>query len=245
MPKLYEKKPVLHAIIWILIYIFMANMGVALSKILGVDNLGNGILFLILSIVLFFYIKKNHWISYYGFQKLNEENFKKTYFYIPFLLLIILNGITGFNSELKVIDILSILLFMGSVGFLEELIFRGFLYKAILAKGNVVKAILISGITFGLGHIVNLFNGYTGTEQIMQIIGATAIGIMLTVIFQVTGNIIPGMIFHFMFNFVSSISKDASLKINIICLILMAVTSVVYTIYLFKFVHRDDIKQAI
>lgn len=72
MLKLYEKKPVLHAIIWILIYIFMANMGVALSKILGVDNLGNGILFLILSIVLFFYIKKNHWISYYGFQKLNQ-----------------------------------------------------------------------------------------------------------------------------------------------------------------------------
>ena len=185
MPKLYEKKPVLHAIIWILIYIFMANMGVALSKILGVDNLGNGILFLILSIVLFFYIKKNHWISYYGFKKLNEENFKRTYFYIPFLLLIILNGITGFNSELKVIDILSILLFMGCVGFLEELIFRGFLYKAILAKGNVVKAILISGITFGLGHIVNLFNGYTGTEQIMQIIGAAAIGIMLFLKLQV------------------------------------------------------------
>lgn len=245
MLKLYEKKPVLHAIIWILIYIFMTSMGTVLSEMVGVDNLGNGILFLILSIVLFFYIKKNNRISYYGFQKINQENFKKTYFYIPFLLLIILNGITGFDSELKVIDILNILLFMGCVGFLEELIFRGFLYKAILAKGNVVKAVLISGVTFGIGHIVNLFNEYTGTEQIMQIIGAVAIGIMLTVIFEVTGNIVPGMIFHFLFNLASSISKYATLKINIICLVMMVITSVVYTIYLFKFVDRDDTKEVI
>lgn len=59
---------------------------------------------------------------------------------------------------------------------------------------------------------------------------------MLTVIFEVTSSIVPGMIFHFLFNFASSISKDVTFKINIICLGLTVFMAVIYTIHLFKFV---------
>lgn len=44
------------------------------------------------------------------------------------------------------------------VGFIEELIFRGFLFKA-MAKDGIKSAIIVSSITFGLGHIINLVNG--------------------------------------------------------------------------------------
>ncbi|MBD5536303.1 MAG: CPBP family intramembrane metalloprotease [Lachnospiraceae bacterium] len=47
---------------------------------------------------------------------------------------------------------------MPCVGFIEEVIFRGFLFKA-LAENNVKSAVIISSVTFGLGHLVNLFNG--------------------------------------------------------------------------------------
>ena len=40
------------------------------------------------------------------------------------------------------------------VGFLEELIFRGFHFLAI-AKDSVAQAIIISSVTFGIGYIVN------------------------------------------------------------------------------------------
>lgn len=47
---------------------------------------------------------------------------------------------------------------MLGVGFLEEVIFRGLLFTAI-AKDNIKSAAVISSVTFGIGHIVNLING--------------------------------------------------------------------------------------
>ena len=48
------------------------------------------------------------------------------------------------------------------VGFLEEVIFRGFLFKA-LCRTSVKQAVVISSVTFGIGHIVNLLEraGYS------------------------------------------------------------------------------------
>lgn len=48
---------------------------------------------------------------------------------------------------------------------------------------NVKRAILISSITFGLGHIVNLLNGKNILETLMQICYAVAIGFLFTIIF--------------------------------------------------------------
>lgn len=56
---------------------------------------------------------------------------------------------------------------MAIVGYVEEIIFRGFLYKAI-EKDNVKQAIIISAATFGAGHIVNLtskFSNHNISEQ--------------------------------------------------------------------------------
>lgn len=47
---------------------------------------------------------------------------------------------------------------MALAAYVEEIIFRGFLYK-VIEKDNVKQAIVISAVTFGAGHIVNLFTG--------------------------------------------------------------------------------------
>ena len=65
---------------------------------------------------------------------------------------------SGFPVILPAVDTVCYILSMLCVGFLEEVIFRGFLFRA-LAKENVNKAIIITSVTFGLGHILNLFNG--------------------------------------------------------------------------------------
>ena len=62
------------------------------------------------------------------------------------------------------------------VGFLEEVIFRGLLFQAI-AKDNIKSAVIISSVTFGIGHIINLFNG-SGMDlvnNLCQIVFAFAI----------------------------------------------------------------------
>ena len=55
---------------------------------------------------------------------------------------------------------------MALVGFAEELIFRGFLFKAMLKDGKPIVAIIVSSVTFGMGHIINLLTGQTGLVYI-------------------------------------------------------------------------------
>ena len=62
------------------------------------------------------------------------------------------------------------------VGLLEELIFRGFLFKA-MCRESIRWAVVVSSVTFGLGHILNLVNGsgMSLAENLVQIIKCTKI----------------------------------------------------------------------
>lgn len=125
------------------------------------------------------------------------------------------------------------------VGFIEEVIFRGFLLKGIQVKSNVKKAILVSGITFGLGHIVNLSRGYGYGELIAQIIVAIAIGVMLSLLVILTHRLLPGIIFHMVFNITGSITIENR---NIEAYILLAILLIIipFNIYLYQKIKQTQ-----
>ena len=83
----------------------------------------------------------------------------------------------GVTIKLSVLETALYVLSMLCVGFIEEIIFRGFLFKA-LCKDNLKLAIVISSVTFGMGHIVNLLNGSDLIPTLLQIAYATAIGFL-------------------------------------------------------------------
>ena len=82
---------------------------------------------------------------------------------------------------------------MVNIGFLEEIIFRGILYKSI-EKDNQKLAIIISSLTFGIEHIVNLLNGADLVPTLMQICYAIAIGFLFVTIFNKSKSLIPCII---------------------------------------------------
>ena len=92
------------------------------------------------------------------------------------------------------------------VGFLEEIIFRGFLFLA-MAKNNTKEAIVVSSMTFGIGHIVNLLNGAPLLGTLMQIIFAVAVGFTLVLLFYKGGSLLPCIVFHSLNNAFSVIEK--------------------------------------
>ena len=90
------------------------------------------------------------------------------------------------------------------VGFLEEIIFRGLLFHA-MRKDGVRSAILVSSLTFGMGHIINLFNG-SGTEllpNLLQVLYATAAGFMFVMIYYRTERLLVCIAAHGVFNALS------------------------------------------
>ncbi|MBR2132663.1 MAG: CPBP family intramembrane metalloprotease, partial [Oscillospiraceae bacterium] len=98
------------------------------------------------------------------------------------------------------------------VGFIEEVIFRGLLFKAI-AKDNIKEAIIISSVTFGLGHLVNAING-SGMDlvaNLCQVVGAIAIGLLFVTIFYRSGSLLPCIITHSAIDAVSVFANEATL----------------------------------
>ena len=121
------------------------------------------------------------------------------------------------------------------VGFLEEVIFRGLLFKAI-AKDNIKSAVIISSVTFGIGHIINLFNG-SGmdlVDNLCQIVFAITVGFLLVTIFCRGGSLLPCIIVHSAINTLGTFANDANLttEMHLLHLASLIVITVAYTLIL-------------
>ena len=95
---------------------------------------------------------------------------------------------------------------MALAAYVEEIIFRGFLYK-VIEKDNVKQAIVISAVTFGAGHIVNLFTGQASLETFLQMGYAIAIGFAFVLCFYKSGSLIPCIVTHAIINMTSKFSN--------------------------------------
>jgi membrane protease YdiL (CAAX protease family) len=121
---------------------------------------------------------------------------------------------------------------MFNVGFIEEVIFRGFLFK-MMAKSNIKSAIIVSSITFGMGHIINLLNGAELVPTLLQICYATATGYLFVIIFHKSKSLVPCIITHCLVNSLSvfNVENDISLYISPLFL---TVIPLAYAIYINK-----------
>jgi membrane protease YdiL (CAAX protease family) len=137
---------------------------------------------------------------------------------------------------------------MTFVGFAEELIFRGFLFKAILKDGNVRTAIIISSVTFGLGHILNLLIGQDLIETLVQIVFAVAVGFVFTMTFYKGGSLWPCILAHSVIDVTSVFFSGSSVVLSWIIHIIVFALSIIYCIYLAKrvetpVINRVDMQQ--
>ena len=170
----------------------MQNFGVTDYRV----TLINAIFSLIL-ISLIIILKRT---KYYCLCRVNNP--KKFLYFIPLYLIATVNIWPGISINNSNLEIIFYILTMINVGFIEEIIFRGFLFKAI-EKDNVNKAIIISAVTFGIGHIINLINGADFIPTLIQIIYATALGFLFVIIFYKSKSLIPSILTHSLINSLS------------------------------------------
>ena len=229
-----RKKQACISITWIVAYCVLMSIGDSLSESVGISKSITLPIALIMSGVLLIFIKRNRLDNEYGLCK-SKVSAGKMLFYLPLVILMSANLIYGFKLKLSLAETVLYILTMLCVGFLEEVIFRGLLFKS-MAENGVKSAIIVSGITFGIGHIINLFNG-SGAEllpNILQIIYATAAGFMLVMIFHKTGSLIPCIVFHGIFNALSVFADESALSLNqrIISCVFLVVVSGGYGAYI-------------
>lgn len=238
MRKLMEKRPILHAVLWIILYIVVVNAGDALSEAAGAPYM-TGILLIFLSAALLFYLRKNQRLAEYGLCRVTGQDARRVLFYIPLIVLAFIQLLEGVSRTVTAADVAVACLLMIGTGFIEEVLFRGFLYQGIRRRRGVAPAVLISGITFGLGHIVNLLRGYTSAAQAEQIVLAIAIGIALAMLVAVARSLIPGILFHIMYNITGTIGASDRIR-SLHLLLAIFVIAALYALFLIRFLPKKE-----
>lgn len=241
MKKLYEKSEVLFSIFWIVIYVVGTSTADSVSKTLGIEKSVTFIFLSLLSVFLFIWIKRNNHLNKYGICK-TDIPAKKFLYYLPLLFIASCNLWFGIKMNFSLGETL---LYVGSmffVGFLEELIFRGFLFKA-MSKDNVRTAIIVSSVTFGIGHIVNLING-SGAEllsNMLQIVYAVAFGFLFVILFYRGKSLLPSILTHSAINMLSAFANEPKTDFMMIGVsIVLTVFAIAYSLVLLKTLPKQE-----
>ena len=252
MKKLYQKDEIWFAVLWIVLYVVLFqnadNISNSISK--SISSLVSSVLTLIgalafpklitapvaliLSAVLYGFIRKNGLTAYYGLCPF-KGNRKAYLYFLPLVVLCSTNLWRGVTMNLTIASSILHIISMCCVGFLEEVIFRGLLFEA-MRKDNVKVAIIVSSVTFGIGHIINLING-SGAEllpNLLQVVYATAAGFMFVMMYYKSKSMIVCIVAHGVFNALSVFANEANAtaEMRILTAILLTVITGSYALYL-------------
>ena len=210
MKKLYGKNELTFALVWIAIYVAGTSLAESLSETIGAYKLVSAVFHIALAAGLFVWVRRNGLAEKYGLF-LPRYRLARAWFFIPLALVCLYKVVFSPTLRFSAAESITFVVSMLCVGFLEELIFRGFLFRAI-EKENLARAIIISSVTFGIGHIVNLFNGQNLLETVSQIIFAVFVGFALVILFHKGKSLVPCIFFHGVFNALSVVANDEALN---------------------------------
>ena len=240
MINLFRKNENTFAIICIVIYVVGFSVCDSLSKSIGMPYLFTCIFGAVMLAVLFGFVKKNGLMEYFGLCGLKKSG-REMLWFIPVIIFTTTNLWTGVALNTTVAGTVFGIITMIFVGFLEEIIFRGFLFRS-MEKSNVTTAMIVSALTFGIGHISNLLRGEELGPTLLQIVYASAIGFCFVLIFCISKSIVPCIISHGLFNSFSIIAGDRSVTMRFVIIAVIIAFSLAYAFYLFNIYRRENKK---
>ena len=234
LKKLYDKSKIWFAVVWIVAYCVLMSAGDSLSVVAGMEKSVTLAVGLLLSAALLLFLKKHAFFEAYGLCP-SKASARSMLFYLPVLLMLSANLWHGVTLNYGAVETVLYILSMLCVGFLEEVIFRGLLFNA-MRKDSLKAAMIVSSVTFGIGHIINLVNG-SGAEllpNLLQIVYAIAAGFMFVMMYLKTDSLIVCIAAHGLFNTISVFADESNVttEMQILTCALLTVITGGYAAYL-------------
>ena len=203
MKKLYQKNELAFALVCIAGYVLIfGNL-----RTLGDDSPVTTIGLALASLVLLLFVRTNDLMEKYGLARW-ATNSRQMLYFVPLWVVASGNLWGGFTPHYQGFGLVCAMISFALVGLIEELLFRGFLFKAMLENGSTKTAIAISAITFGMGHIVNLLTGHELVETLVQVAFAVAIGFIFTMVYYKCNSLLPLIVTHSVIDVFSVFAGD-------------------------------------
>ena len=234
MKKLYEKNELHFALAWIAVYVVLCSVGDNVSAAIGVTKLVTAPICILLTVLAYGWIRKHGLKEKYGLVPF-QGSAKNYLYFIPLVLVCTTNVWFGVRLNMTVAESALYAVTMLCTGFLEEVIFRGFLFKA-MSKDHLKSAIVVSSLTFGLGHIVNLLNGRATVGTLLQMCYAFALGFLFVILFYKTKTLWPCIFTHSAINVLSTFSNrtSATLAIDLAASAFLCIVPLLYVWFILK-----------
>ena len=234
LKKLYDKSKIWFAVSFIVAYCVLMSAADAMSAWIGIEKSATLAVGVVLSATLMLFLKKNGLFSEYGLCA-PKVSARSMLFYAPILIMLSANLWYGVTLNYGALETVLYILAMLCVGFLEEVIFRGLLFRA-MQKDSVKAAVVVSSVTFGIGHIINLING-SGAEllpNLLQVVYATAAGFMFVMMYYRSKSLTVCIVAHGAFNALSVFANEAGAtnEMRILTAVLLTVITGSYALYL-------------
>ena len=205
MKKLYEKSEIAFALVWIGLYVVVMN--IAMQVCGGFDDLAGKtpaqllvpvICITALAVALTVWILRSGLTEKFGLCIFRGKP-KNYFWFIPLIAMSCINLKNGVALTAPLAVSLLMMVNTSVAGYVEEIIFRGFLFRG-MAKDGLRSAIIVSAVTFGAGHIVNLANTADTLGVLLQVCYAIVIGFLYTVIVYKGGSLWPCIASHMFVN---------------------------------------------
>ncbi len=208
-----KKTPFSHIIIITLFAIGLISVPLDRLFSLFIENkltsllIGGTVMRVIVAIIALVFIFK------YGFHKqfLAFSGVKSIWIIVPALIVAINNApiiglITGnVTIEESTLNITLYVFYCISIGFAEELSFRGLIFPLCMKitgdkKHGAFWGIALNAAVFSLSHLVNLFNGASILAVLMQVGYTFLIGALCAIVFAVTKNVFSAVAVHIVYD---------------------------------------------
>lgn len=234
LKRLYDKSKIWFAVAWIIAYCVLMSAADALSAQLGVEKSVTAVVGIALCALLVAFLKRNGLLESYGLCA-PRASARSMLYYVPLAIMLTTNLWYGVRLNYALPETVLYVISMLCVGVLEEIIFRGLLFGA-MRESSFKAAVIVSSVTFGIGHIINLVNG-SGAELIpnlLQVVYATSAGFMFVMIYCKSESLIGCIVAHGVFNALSVFAREESATLEtrvLFCIILTLITSA-YAVYI-------------
>ncbi|MNC15340.1 CAAX amino terminal protease self- immunity [compost metagenome] len=234
--------PIIFSLLLGILLTFLVSAASAVASIMELSDNGmiiaQGTGFAVMAVIVAVYMTRGGrtWARY-GFKPITAVESKDALYYIPLLIIALVQPlIGGFNVQLTAAEVILFVVFTLFVGFSEETVFRGIIRDKLKVKGPVFY-IVFSSIFFGILHMVNALNGKDTLSVVLQVVNAFLIGLILALLIETTRNIIPLILFHFVYDALAFMTAQNPDK-ELIAIVIMNVLYLLYGIYLINNLRR-------
>lgn len=217
------------SVIWIILYGIIYSVSEKISKSFGENHILTVFAILFYIVALYVFLKRQKRLSVYGLSFPKIWSKTDIGWLMPFLIFPLANIYLQENKTMLQNSWIMFILMLFTV-FLEELLFRGYLFVYLIEKCGIHNkwiGMIVSSVLFGMLHIVNLFQGADFLYTIVQMFCACGIGLCLCVLVSKYNSIFPGVIIHYLIN-ITSFNMEKSNYHVLLCFFILSVFYIFY-----------------